>query len=182
MTEIFAEWNTFDSFIKDRFTNPSYNCLPSKDLAKIKPFTKEACNKLWDVFIGPDYKGWTSVTRDSGIGDELAIRFIPAIWDEPGHKKQKDRTRIILKNLIDQPKNRAVLVFWNKNTGVETTWGTFLKYWQDFCDPVDYEVTVILPDEKALSFIGCPEHFSVVNRYREFGLKKVEAGLEQDSE
>lgn len=163
----YCSWELFNR--AEYFTDPLYNVLPPKDLAKIKPLTRENSNKLWNVFIGPDYKGWYTITNDSGLGDKMAIRHIPASWDRAG-KKVKDRTKVILKNLINQPKEIPILFFWNRETAAVTHWGIFLKYWQDFCLGVTNEgIVVFLTNDLAVHYIDCPDNFAVVNRFREFG-------------
>jgi len=100
-----------------RWTQTTHSVLPAGVLAEIRPLEpSEAAN----VRLGGSAAQTPSVTR---VADHHA------------------EVRSWLRD-IQPDEEAAVYVVWRQDLAVETTWGIFTEYWDDFCYPSSDDVTI----------------------------------------
>ncbi len=97
--------------------------LPEEDRANFKPLSEASSRTLWD--------GWARPILEN------LDRATPAIH-EGGDDGWEEEVRNVLRGCVDLPDTEPLYFFWESTTAVESTWGIFLKYWNDFCYPSDY--------------------------------------------
>lgn len=105
-----------------------YTILPEEDRPNFKPLSEESSRSRWD--------GWVRGTLET-LGT-------PTIFEGGENGWEKD-VRRQLRNHINIPDTDPLFFFWEPTTAVETNWGIFFKYWEDFCYPSDHCNVAIMP-------------------------------------
>jgi hypothetical protein len=112
-----------------RWTDPKHAVLPGPVLADIRPLS----NKKALTFA-----------------DEALRRALPrpvSEWDFSisAERDDPESVRRRLSELFIR-RDCEVIVSWNRELAILTTWGTFIRYWDEFCYPSSDDVTVWSPD------------------------------------
>jgi hypothetical protein len=119
-----------------RFTDPKYNVLPPDAISDLRPISRLRVAAI------------SVVLEDSCVsfqsGSKVPARKIDATCDSD-HAWSKIRDA--LRALPIAPDQR-VIVGWDRNDAVETSWRTFFTYWDDFCYPSSDDVTIYPVNEK----------------------------------
>ena len=107
-----------------------YAVLSEEDRVNFKPLSEESSRSLWHGWVrgileAPDLQ--TPILRE---GDKNG-------WE----KEVRDQ----LRNHLKVSESESLYFFWEPTTAVETNWGLFLKYWDDFCYPSDSGNVAIIP-------------------------------------
>jgi len=122
----YVDLQSFDG--KFHFIGSSFRISVSlNDQKTIFPLSKEYCFQMWKYWIHPTIKHimlmnvkWNLlklIIPDCGCGDLL----------------KEEKTRKKLFKILQIDKMEKITFFWNSESGVETTWEIFLKYWSNFC-------------------------------------------------
>ena len=144
--------------LKWRWTNPKWNQLSNADLQRIKPLTQTKAKELWRIF--------GHYVLGNGPRENIfeCRPWIDATVDYPG---AFDRVRDwLLVQFSDREQD--VVVSWDKDNAVVTSWGVFCDYWDDFCYPASDDVAVLPPSVDWVLFYQHGERFV-------FGKKRVKA-------
>jgi hypothetical protein len=105
-----------------RWTHPSHNVLPADILAQIKPLEHTE---------PPDGIGPRGELNQAGFADTRTTQT-------SGSPESVSRW---LGQLDIKPSDQ-ITIHWDDQTAVETTWGIFAQFWDDFCYPSSDDVTV----------------------------------------
>jgi hypothetical protein len=108
-----------------------YAMLSEEDRLHFKPLARSSSQMLWD--------GWARRLL------EAADRGTPTIWEGSGDDWD-EQVRGLRQDRINLRETDPLYFFWEPMVAVETTWGIFLKYWNDFCYPSDDGNVAIVPD------------------------------------
>jgi hypothetical protein len=107
-----------------RWTQSTHAVLPPDVLATIRPFAPSRAAEL-------DVQAIALAEEPLGAG---AVSFRAS-------SDAAEDVRIRLQSLGIE--NRTVIVVsWNQRTAVATVWGTFVRFWDDFCYPSSDDVTI----------------------------------------
>lgn len=126
--------------LKWRWTSAKHNKLPLDELAKIQPFTEDTANILWQYSKRMQGKNYQEKYQEV---DEFHV---------PGRNDAKavDVTRIWLQEKIGGT-TQPLLISWIESWAALTTIEIFIKYWDDFCYPV--EDNVIWPQDESWALL-----------------------------
>lgn len=101
-----------------RWTDPAYAVLPKEVLAQMQPATPDEAEAMHTkalAFLGRD--GLSAELRPDVIEVEDAASEAGASW------------LIRHQPHLEQP----VLLSWDPQAALRTTWGVFISYWPEFC-------------------------------------------------
>ena len=123
--------------LKWRFTDPKYRVLPTIHLAQVKPLASADARRLWDLISKSDLHKDIPFT-------EGYFRDVDSttIGDSHGNNVEDNRVR---KWLYERriPFRQRVLLSYQPEWAIETTWKMLIKYWTDFYYPISDDLTVI---------------------------------------
>jgi len=131
-------YRSFDEFpLKWRFTDPKHVLLSDEHLAQVRPLDEKSSRKLWsfilesnlhasDPFLEDFFQSVESISIPNSTGD----------YAEEDSRVRKWLYRCAL------PFDKRVLLSWQPELAVETTWKMLVKYWSDFYYPVSDDLTV----------------------------------------
>ena len=125
-----------------RWTRLEQDSLKPDVLADIRPLTIASANRIAEEA--------RSRCAEAPIG-EFAETW-SAEWDDP------DSVRSRLNKLGIDP-SRRVFVSWSADMALETSWHTFVEYWEAFCYPSSDDVTIWTWEEP---WSVCYRHFRVM--------------------
>ena len=113
-----------------RFTDPKYNVLPPAALADLHPI-----NQLRAAALFADLKGacesFHSESRDPDTQIDATCE------NDEAHARITEALRA-----LPIAADERIVVSWDRNDAVETSWRTFFTYWDDFCYPSSDDVTI----------------------------------------
>lgn len=122
--------------LKWRFTDPKYRVFPEEHLAQVRPLDVDSSKRLWRYILESDLyaehpfkKGFFQSVESIEIGDSH------------GNDSEDSRVRKWLYRCA-LPFDKRVLLSWQPEWAVETTWKMLVKYWSDFYYPVSDDLTV----------------------------------------
>jgi hypothetical protein len=116
------------------------------DLKNIRPFSEEYASKYWlDNIYGERHLMIVDTAlcllchaQNSGERERLCDNWICSLkkagynclddWNNDNIRGLSD----FLSGCADLPDNEPVVFFWYKESGIETTWGVFLRNWINF--------------------------------------------------
>jgi len=131
---------SMDDFpLKWRFTDPKYRELPQGHLDQLHPLDSESSKILWDYIMDSDLH--SDDPFKSGFFQHVES---VSIGDTDGYDEEDEEVDRIQKWLYRCaiPFDRRVLLSWEPDSAVETTWKMLVKYWSDFYYPVSDDLTV----------------------------------------
>jgi hypothetical protein len=111
-----------------RWTDPRYAVLPSDVLARIIPQRPARAARLWAESLrtcdasGLDARAFTVKELPTGDADPAAV----SAWLRACHPDEET----------------TVVLSWQPDLAVTTTWGIFVRYWNEFCYPASDDVHV----------------------------------------
>ena len=122
--------------LKWRFTDPKYRVLPQDHLAQVRPLDIVSSKKLWRYILESDLHADDPFKQDFFKN----VESIP-IADSHGNNEEDSRVRKWLYRCA-LPFDKRVLLCWQPDLAVETTWKMVMKYWSDFYYPISDDLTV----------------------------------------
>ena len=131
--------------LKWRWTDALWNKLPDEDLDKIRPLTSIEAAKLDEYsneFVG-----------DGGL---LDTKFIDI--DRIETSSDEETVNRWLGEKSDD-NTQEIIVSWDKQLAVMIDWGTFRKYWDDFCYPASDDVAIFPTSAAWILFYFHDEYF-----------------------
>lgn len=123
--------------LKWRFTDPKYVELSDAHLAQVRPLDEQSSRRLWD-YIGQSGLHGSDPFR---AGFFRNLESVSTLHDEGDYAGEDSRVR----NWLYQcalPFEKRVLLSWQPDLAVETTWQLLVKYWSDFYYPTSDDLTV----------------------------------------
>jgi hypothetical protein len=134
-----SDFTSLEQFpLRWRFTDPRRSAIPPEALKRIRPLTASRANEC------------AAAARVRG-SEERTFGVTFRSDDRP------DDVRSRLRGLPPAP-GEEILVSWNSNTAVTSTWDVFVAYWDDFCYPSSDDVTVWPVDE---GWTLCYRHYEI---------------------
>ena len=115
-----------------RWTDSKWNELPKSDLEQIEPLTKTKAKEFWRIL------GHYVLSDGPRVSLFECSEWIDATLDAPG---AFEKIRDWLFGRLSE-REQSVIISWDKDTAVLTSWGVFCDYWDDFCYPSSDDVTV----------------------------------------
>ncbi len=119
--------------LKCRFTDPHYHVLPAAHLAQVKPLAPADARRLWDAIA------------QAGLHDEFPFRegYFRSVISTPVADSPTEQRRI-RKWLYQRglPFRQWVLLSYQPEWAILTTWTMLVKYWDDFYYPISDDLTV----------------------------------------
>jgi hypothetical protein len=113
-----------------RFTEAKYNVLPPDAISDLHPIDRVRVTAL--SVILEDACAFVRTGRDIPVTDIDATRD-----SDQAH----DRIALAL-NALPIAGEQRVIVGWDRDDALETSWRTFRTYWDDFCYPSSDDVTI----------------------------------------
>lgn len=108
-----------------RWTSEKHNALPDEDLRRIRPLSprsaREIAPRAHAICTAKGGETFSADDESAVVGSRLAA--LPIADDAD------------------------LLVSFDDELAVETNWGVFRRYWDDFCYPVSYNVAIWSPSE-----------------------------------
>ena len=122
-----------------RWTSTTHAMLAADELAQIRPWKKEKINEIWNYVsaywyeLGSylwNYQGGqpVSIPRTALFAD-ISVRNV-SIYSQFALVGQEIRA-------FESQQNMEVVVIWDTNSAIVTTWSLFCSHWDDFCYPSD---------------------------------------------
>ena len=129
---------SIDDFpLKWRLTDPKYAELSSAHLAQIRPLDKTSSRDLWSYILESNLHG-NDTFREGFFQSVESISILNSEGDFAG---EEARIRKWLYR-CSFPFDMRVLLSWQPDLAVETTWKMFVKYWSDFYYPMSDDLTI----------------------------------------
>ena len=122
--------------LKWRFTDPKYRVLPKEHLAQVRPLDITSSKNLWQYILE------SNLHADDPFGHDFfkTVESI-TIGDSYENDEEDSRMRKWLYRCA-LPFDKRVLLCWQPEIAVETTWKIVIKYWNDFYYPSSDDLTV----------------------------------------
>lgn len=134
MSSKFATMDIREHPLGWRWTDPQHAVLPDDVLDQMMPFSSEEAEELLErsgAFNG----------RKKISPRQYEVRVISSAILSPAEGSAWLR--------FQQPDTEAeVFLLWDSDTAIQTTWGIFAKYWEDFCYPSSDDLGVWPEDEE----------------------------------
>lgn len=130
-----------------RFLDPKYNVLPPAALADLHPISP---NRLATMNAVLEIASARTATEAAQLTD------IDAACES---EEVRDRISAALVGL-PVPTDQRVIVGWDRDDILETSWRTFCSYWDDFCYPSSDDVTIYALDGSWVLWYHHWERFS----------------------
>ena len=119
--------------LKWRFTDPRYRALPLVHLEQVRPLSSESSRRLWDLTL-PLHKELPFTAGFFRVVESIAL-------------DNADRTAIrgVRKWLFSRgvPFKSSVLLSYQPEWAIATTWKMVVKYWNDFWYPGTDDLTIV---------------------------------------
>lgn len=122
--------------LKWRFTDPRYDVLPPAHLAQVKPLAPADARQISDMIRAagihrdmPFTEGYFRKVTSTAISDRM----------DP-EEERRIRKWLYQRGL---PFQRRVLLCYQPEWSIETTWKLFIKYWSAFYYPYSDDLTII---------------------------------------
>jgi hypothetical protein len=131
-----------------RFTDPKFNQIPIEDLRQIQPNPPDISRELWSKYVSAIHKHSIQFSSEELPG----YRRIRIDWSD------KENGRRIIAASTKISGETKIVFFWSATCSVLTNWGTFLKYWDDFCYPDD-DNNVIVDMQTGVKILYSEEAF-----------------------
>lgn len=122
--------------LKWRFIDPKYQVLPEVHLSQVHPLDVDSSKRLWRYILESNLHA-EDPFRDGFFQSVESI----LIGDSHGNADEDSRVRKWLYRCA-LPFDKRVLLSWQPDWAVETTWKILVKYWTDFYYPVSDDLTV----------------------------------------
>jgi hypothetical protein len=122
--------------LKWRFTDPKYRVLPPIHLVQVKPLTPIDARRLWDTILQADLHNDVPFTNGY-------FRTVDSTVVGDSHENQAEDRRV-RKWLFQRGIHfrQRVLLSYQPEWAIETTWKMLIKYWTDFYYPISDDLTV----------------------------------------
>ena len=118
-----------------RFTDPRYCELPESDLSQVRPLDINSSKRLWDYISESDLHGEDPFKE----GFFQSVESL-SLFDIEGDDKDSKVKKWLYQCAF--PFDKKILLSWQPDSAVETTWKMLVKYWSDFYYPVSDDLTV----------------------------------------
>ena len=163
--------------LKWRFTDPKYRVLPEAHLAQIRPLDVDSSKRLWRYILDSDLHAEDPFRE----GFFQSVESI-SIGDSHGNDDEDSRVRKWLYRCA-LPFDKRVLLCWQPDCAIETTWKMLVKYWTDFYYPVSDDLTVCDESlQSVLLFHHAETVFFGTNAPRTLGTEQDAAGQSATAE
>lgn len=136
--------------------------LTKADKAKIKALTDDYCSELWDKYVSKNKRHLMLINHPEELKMKNEIKK-EYNWQNDWNESNIDAFNKNVKNLIDWDKDDSVLFFWNKFSGIETTWRLICKYWISFLYEDEANI-VINPKSKKVIILSTNGNLSLADR------------------
>lgn len=136
--------------------------LTKDDKAKIKALTDDYCSELWDKYVSKNKRHLMLINHpeELKIKNEIKKEYN---WQNDWNESNIDAFNKNVKNLIDWDEDDSVLFFWNKFSGIKTTWRLICKYWISFLYEDEANI-VINPKSKKVIILSTNGNLSLADR------------------
>jgi hypothetical protein len=114
-----------------RFNDPNYHVLPSEALADLRPLDA-SCAASINLSVTA-----ASTVHQSGPSEPIAR------IDAAGSSDQAVKAASAELAALPIAGAQRVIVSWDQDHALETSWLTFRSYWNDFCYPSSDDVTIV---------------------------------------
>lgn len=136
--------------------------LTKDDKAKIKALTDDYCSELWDKYVSKNKRHLMLINHPEELKMKNEIKK-EYNWQNDWNESNIDAFNKNVKNLIDWDEDDSVLFFWNKFSGIETTWRLICKYWISFLYEDEANI-VINPKSKKVIILSTNGNLSLADR------------------
>jgi len=131
-------YRSIDDFpLKWRFTDPKYVKLSDAHLAQVRPLDETSSKDLWSYILESNLHG-NDPFRE---GFFQSVESISIPNSERDYAEEDARIRKWLYRCAF-PFDKRVLLSWQPDLAVETTWTMLVKYWSDFYYQMSDDLTV----------------------------------------
>ncbi|GKX68629.1 DUF2947 domain-containing protein [Inconstantimicrobium mannanitabidum] len=104
--------------------------IPDEDINTIRPLSKEYSSLIWNENIS-SLKHHFALFREEEK-QLLQLEKVDYDWQEDWNNDQYDNLKEYLSKNIPYITSDKIIVFWQKQSSVETGWEIFLKHWPNF--------------------------------------------------
>ena len=106
--------------------------VSQNDLTQIRPLSKEYAAMLWTEYISSKHQHLAMhfVKGDAPWIDSL--ERLDYDWEDAWNANDVNGLGLLLNSRFEISDDEPILFFWDNASGVETTWGIFLRNWINF--------------------------------------------------
>jgi hypothetical protein len=133
-----ADFAPLDSFpLKWRWTDSRWNELPPDVLSTIRPLAEVKAHEIFRVSAG--------YYKNDGLNEPLFGGIVQTRAESEGDNFLRVQ-RWLLTEIPDAP--REVVLSWDSRRAAVVAWGTFCRFWDDFCYPGSDDVAIFPQNEE----------------------------------
>jgi hypothetical protein len=132
--------------------------VSKSDLERLLPFSEKYGSRFWTENICAE----RHLMLCNDLEQRFTFRKVDCFWDDYWNKNQPEEFAALLREHIDLPANETVVFFWSRNSGLETTWGVFLRNWINFL--YEDEAPILLCPQTGESIMFGPNGYMAIGR------------------
>jgi len=104
--------------------------IPEEDIKNIKPLSKDYSTFIWNMNINNRKHHFALLSKDEKLS--LSLTEMDYHWQQDWNNgTYENLSNYLSENIICKPSDK-VIVFWQKEHSVETSWDIFLRHWANF--------------------------------------------------
>lgn len=142
MEEYSQKWYFYDEEIR----------VPSEDIKQIKPLLTRYSEILWQQYISKYNSHFMLLDSKDKIS---MLRKQDYNWLEDWNSSIYNNFRDYLSKALPYNHEDTIIVFWSKESAVETTWRIFIKHWANFL--FDDEEVVLINTTNEIVLVFCSD-------------------------
>jgi hypothetical protein len=122
-----------------------WTVLPDADMRQFLPLTESCSHDQWHRLVTPA----VHLIAAGGLRSRIAAFQTSDDWTSA---EETIRVGEYLRRHVPIQEDASLLFFWGMSCAVETTWDILLRYWTDFCYPLDSNVAIPLDSEHLVAY------------------------------
>lgn len=139
MNDYCRSWYFYDEEIR----------VPDEDINKIKPLSINFSELLWEEYISDRNRHFKALDSH----DKLSLLEKDDYnWLDDWNNGAYDNFTNYLSRNLPYNQEDTIIVFWSKESAVETNWSIFIKHWANFFFDDEGIVLINTSNEKVLVF------------------------------
>ncbi|MTH13988.1 DUF2947 family protein [Flavobacterium sp. LC2016-01] len=139
-----------------------YPVLTVTDKPQIKALTDHYCSQLWNEYVSETKHHLMLVNdlKDWKIKNEIKKEYN---WQKDWNNNIIEAFEENIKPLLDWKDEDPVFFFWNKFSGIETTWSLICKYWISFLYEDEANI-LVSPKSKNVIILSVNGNLTIAER------------------
>jgi hypothetical protein len=139
MSDFCRKWYFYDEEIR----------VPNEDIKNIKPLSVNCSEVLWGKYISNRNRHFALLDSDDNLS---LLEKKDYNWLDDWNNGTFQNFRNYLNINIPNKQSDTIIVFWSKESSVETKWNIFIKYWANFLFDDEGVILINTKNENVLVF------------------------------